>query len=54
MCSESFEQMINHARKNQHDFHNHLLAIKGMQHSIKDFDELVKKTRKIYSENKRK
>ena len=46
MCSESFEQLINHARKNQHDFHNHLLAIKGMQHSIKDFDELVKKQEK--------
>lgn len=40
--------------KNQHDFHKHLLAIKGNATFNKDFVELDKKTRKIYSENKRK
>ena len=41
-CDESLQRLIQDTRKNQHDFHNHLLAIFGMHSSIDTYEELVK------------
>ncbi|MCI9126833.1 MAG: GHKL domain-containing protein [Eubacterium sp.] len=41
-CDQSLQRLIQDTRKNQHDFHNHLIAIFGMHSSIDTYEELVK------------
>lgn len=40
---EAYDKLLEGIRKRQHDFHNHITAIKGMNYIYQDFDELVTK-----------
>ena len=42
-CDQSLQRLIQETRKNQHDFHNHLIAILGMNSSIDSYEELIEK-----------
>lgn len=41
LYDESYIELLESVRKNQHDFNNHLQAIIGMCYTAKDYDELV-------------
>ncbi|MCI8956628.1 MAG: GHKL domain-containing protein [Eubacterium sp.] len=49
-CKNSFEELINIARKNQHDLNNHIIAITGMHNVINTYDELVTEQKKYIGE----
>ena len=49
-CKNSFEELINIARKNQHDFNNHIIAISGMHNVIDTYEELVNEQKKYIGE----
>jgi hypothetical protein len=55
-CDQSLQRLIQQTRKNQHDFHNHLIAILGMNASIHTYEDLIKKQNEyckhIENENK--
>jgi len=38
---ESFKELIKTIRERQHDFHNHIQAVKSLHYSIQTYDELV-------------
>lgn len=40
---EAYDKLLEGIRKRQHDFHNHITAIKGMNYIYQNFDELVQK-----------
>lgn len=50
ICGEAFDSLIETARKNQHDFHNHIMAIAGMHNSFDTYSELVEAQRKYVEE----
>lgn len=43
LYKEAYDKLLEGIRKRQHDFHNHITAIKGMNYIYQDFDELVAK-----------
>ena len=43
LYKEAYDKLLDGIRKRQHDFHNHITAIKGMNYIYQDFDELVAK-----------
>ena len=50
ICGEAFDSLIDTTRKNQHDFHNHIMAIAGMHNSFDTYSELVEAQRKYMEE----